>query len=415
MGAGDNSGNTITTTDTISNSTNSTAAINTCALPDWYVYVAISAGFFLTGFLLTAAFYSVWWLLQKLGVRSESAQAGAGGWMLRPEHLGKSSIQITEEEMARLLRRSGRFGFDRATAAIWKRLQIWVEMALTYSERLESGSSFGGKLYNMVVFVVSIASWILYIMSSYLSTWTLSSAGIMEVCGRPWILWLDLFLNMVLFASFLVRFVASRKKLLFFFTPSSITDYLTIPQSLLAIVVGGDWAGLRFARAIRLLNIPDILVYLHVLRGYAAIRITKIACTLLTLIFTSAGLISLIESIGDFWVPADSRTRQQWSYLDSVYFMIVTIVSVGYGDYTPRTVLGKLYMCIFLVLAVAYFASIIPELSRLLGGRKLSLPSSYEKHMRERHVIICGSLNYRNVRCGSTCTVHIHLFIFAWN
>ncbi len=37
------------------------------------------------------------------------------------------------------------------------------------------------------------------------------------------------------------------------------------------------------------------------------------------------------------------RLVEGWSLLDSLYFSVVTIASVGYGDLTPHTALGKIF------------------------------------------------------------------------
>jgi uncharacterized protein YneF (UPF0154 family) len=51
-----------------------------------------------------------------------------------------------------------------------------------------------------------------------------------------------------------------------------------------------------------------------------------------------------------------------WRYLDSVYFVVVTVTTVGYGDFAPQTDLGKIFTIIFpiagMVLAF-YFISMI--------------------------------------------------------
>ena len=40
-----------------------------------------------------------------------------------------------------------------------------------------------------------------------------------------------------------------------------------------------------------------------------------------------------------------------WSLLDAVYFCVVTLGTVGFGDITPKTELGKLFRCSTLSLA----------------------------------------------------------------
>jgi len=53
-----------------------------------------------------------------------------------------------------------------------------------------------------------------------------------------------------------------------------------------------------------------------------------------------------------------------WSFLDSLYFCIVTLATVGYGDFTPHTSFGKLFTVIYIFLGVgvlAVFVSTVAE------------------------------------------------------
>jgi len=51
-----------------------------------------------------------------------------------------------------------------------------------------------------------------------------------------------------------------------------------------------------------------------------------------------------------------------WNYLDSLYFTIVTITTIGYGDLFPKTDIGKIFTMFFPFIGIAtvfYFFSII--------------------------------------------------------
>lgn len=43
---------------------------------------------------------------------------------------------------------------------------------------------------------------------------------------------------------------------------------------------------------------------------------------------------------------------EQWSYLDSVYFSAYTMTTVGYGDFVPKTVAGKVFTIIYVFVGV---------------------------------------------------------------
>jgi hypothetical protein len=43
---------------------------------------------------------------------------------------------------------------------------------------------------------------------------------------------------------------------------------------------------------------------------------------------------------------------EQWSWLDALYFCIVTLGTVGYGDITPTTQLGKIFTIIYIIVGL---------------------------------------------------------------
>src|SRR5262245_46647850 len=57
-------------------------------------------------------------------------------------------------------------------------------------------------------------------------------------------------------------------------------------------------------------------------------------------------------------------TVEHWSPLDALYFCVVTLATVGYGDLTPKTDLGKLFTIIYVLVGVGIivvFASTVVE------------------------------------------------------
>ena len=41
-----------------------------------------------------------------------------------------------------------------------------------------------------------------------------------------------------------------------------------------------------------------------------------------------------------------------WSWLDSLYFSVITLTTIGYGDFSPQTDLGKILPCSILWLGL---------------------------------------------------------------
>ena len=37
-----------------------------------------------------------------------------------------------------------------------------------------------------------------------------------------------------------------------------------------------------------------------------------------------------------------------WSWLDSLYFSVITLTTIGYGDFSPQTDLGKIFTLLYI-------------------------------------------------------------------
>ncbi len=46
-----------------------------------------------------------------------------------------------------------------------------------------------------------------------------------------------------------------------------------------------------------------------------------------------------------------------WSLLDSAYFSVVTIATVGYGDFAPQTGIGKLFTIFYIICGIGIFVA----------------------------------------------------------
>lgn len=48
-----------------------------------------------------------------------------------------------------------------------------------------------------------------------------------------------------------------------------------------------------------------------------------------------------------------------WSWLDSIYFSIITLTTIGYGDFSPQTNGGKLFTIFYILIGIGIILSFI--------------------------------------------------------
>ena len=47
------------------------------------------------------------------------------------------------------------------------------------------------------------------------------------------------------------------------------------------------------------------------------------------------------------------RFIEDWSWLDSLYFSVITLTNISYGDFSPKTSLGKLFTMGYIIIGVS--------------------------------------------------------------
>ncbi|XP_061935908.1 calcium-activated potassium channel slowpoke isoform X38 [Apis cerana] len=260
--------------------------------------------------------------------------------------------------------------------------------AKDWAGELISGQTTTGRILVVLVFILSIASLIIYFIDA--------SSEEVERCQE----WsnnitqqIDLAFNIFFMVYFFIRFIAASDKLWFMLEMYSFVDYFTIPPSFVSIYLDRTWIGLRFLRALRLMTVPDILQYLNILKTSSSIRLAQLVSIFISVWLTAAGIIHLLENSGD---PFEFTNPQQLSYWTCVYFLIVTMSTVGYGDVYCQTVLGRTFLVFFLLVGLAIFASSIPEIIELVGSRS-KYSGEYKREHGKRHIVVCGHITYESV------------------
>jgi hypothetical protein len=61
---------------------------------------------------------------------------------------------------------------------------------------------------------------------------------------------------------------------------------------------------------------------------------------------------------------------EKWSLLDAVYFCVVTLATVGYGDITPTTDAGRIFTIFYIVIGLGIIGGFFATLGQLIqpGG-----------------------------------------------
>ncbi len=57
---------------------------------------------------------------------------------------------------------------------------------------------------------------------------------------------------------------------------------------------------------------------------------------------------------------------EHWSLVNAVYFCVVTLGTVGYGDITPTTDVGKIFTTVYIIVGLSILGGFFATAGRLL-------------------------------------------------
>ncbi len=167
----------------------------------------------------------------------------------------------------------------------------------------------------------------------------------------------DLAITIIFLIDYLVRFWSERFSIRYLFTPLALVDLLAILPLFLS-------AHFQFIRVLRLLRILRLLRVLQrekpssFLPSEFRLRVVTIFFTLFCIIFIYAGMIYEIEHKVN---PIQIRT-----FFDSLYFSVVSVTTVGYGDIVPLSWQGRVATLLMICSGVILIPWQVTELARYL-------------------------------------------------
>ncbi len=78
--------------------------------------------------------------------------------------------------------------------------------------------------------------------------------------------------------------------------------------------------------------------------------------------FKAMGIMLLIMLLGGALFYSGF---EGWSLIDSLYFCVMTIATIGYGDFSPSDDISKLFTIVYAIFGIGLFASFVAKLVAL--------------------------------------------------
>lgn len=142
-----------------------------------------------------------------------------------------------------------------------------------------------------------------------------------------------------------------RARLRYAVTPMAIVDLLAIAPFYLSLLIPIDLRYLRLFRLLRLLKLSHYFDGLHVFAAVLRREAGAIAGALLIML-----ILIVISACLMFSVENAAQPGQFGSVAQAIWWAVVTLTTVGYGDVTPVTFGGKLLGIAIMLLGVGTMA-----------------------------------------------------------
>jgi voltage-gated potassium channel len=219
---------------------------------------------------------------------------------------------------------------------------------------------------------------------------------------------LELAFSVLFSLEYLLRLLTSRQPLSYARSFFGVVDLLSSIPPLLGLGLASSGQFLGVVRILRLLRVFRILKLGSYLREASLLRQALIASRRKILIFLLT-MITLVVIIGTLMYVIEGDAGGFRSIPVGIYWAIVTITTVGYGDVAPVTPLGRIVASVVMLLGYSIIAVptgiITAEIGEAARGRQ-SGPGNAKpeaegpcsgcgerEHLRQaRHCHRCGAL-----------------------
>ena len=175
--------------------------------------------------------------------------------------------------------------------------------------------------------------------------------------------WIDFVVSIIFLYDYLVRFWTADYKMgykhykayfAYIFSPLAIIDFLAIVPILGIIFPASASIGLfRLFRLFRVLRVITVLKFIRYSKTWISImnvfrRVKKQLMAVIILLFVYIISVAMLM----FQVEPSSFE----TFFDAIYWATVSITTIGYGDYTPASEVGKLVTILSSLVGVAVIA-----------------------------------------------------------
>jgi voltage-gated potassium channel len=218
-----------------------------------------------------------------------------------------------------------------------------------------------GKRFDVLLLVAIVLSVLTVLLESVPSLST----------GHPELFfWLEWGFTSLFAIEYLARLAVVNRPLRYAVSFYGLVDLLSVLPSFVGLVVPGS-ASLRVIRILRLLRVFRVLKLVGFLNE-AQVLLTALRASRRKILVFLFAVLALVTILGTMMYIIEDENAGFKSIPMSIYWAIVTVTTVGYGDIAPSTVPGQILASLIMIIGYAIIA--VPtgivgaELARTMRG-----------------------------------------------
>ena len=213
----------------------------------------------------------------------------------------------------------------------------------TIKNLIDSTDNRAGRIFSILIQILILISVV---------TFSMETLPDLEPETRQILRYIEIFTVLIFTVEYLLRIYVSDRKVKFVFSFFGIIDFLAILPFYLA--VGVDLRSLRALRFLRLFRILKLVRYNKAMNQFS--RAIKSAKEQILLFIFITLILIYFAAVGIYYFENEAQPEHFSSIFDSLWWAIITLTTVGYGDVYPITVGGKVFTFIILMIGLGIVA-----------------------------------------------------------
>lgn len=206
-------------------------------------------------------------------------------------------------------------------------------------------NTFAGKLFDLVLLAVILLSVILVMLES-IESYDMKHHTLLKVL--EWVITIFFTIEYVL------RIICNKQPLKYIFSFYGIVDLISIMPMYLSFFVS-DLGVLSVVRALRLLRLFGILNLVPYIGQESNLKLAIKASRTKIIVFIYFILVVSIL-LGALMYVIEGKDHGFTSIPRSIYWCIVTLTTVGYGDIAPQTTIGQMIASLIMIMGYGIIA-----------------------------------------------------------